>query len=133
MKIKVNEQAQKFQLTTTKGYVTGVGHEIQVGKYRFCAIPIGYHINISEVTTGVRVINISITQEIYDKTRTKEDSMKFLVEAGEKVNSIINKVGNFDELIENSKKTVVESFGEVPQPENVDIDWMTDEIGDVMH
>lgn len=133
MEIKINEQSQKFHLATTEGYVHGIGHGIQVGKYKFCAIPIGKNINISEVTTGVKVINVPITIDIYIQTSTKEDAMKFLVKVGEMVKRIISKAENIDTLIEDAKKSIVESFGEIPQPEDVDTDWIFADIGDVKH
>lgn len=133
MKIKVNEQSQKFHLATTEGYVHGIGHGIQVGKYKFCAIPIGKNINISEVTTGVKVINVPITIDIFIQTSTKEDTMKFLVKVGEMVKRIISKAENIDTLIEDAKKSIVESFGEIPQPEDVDTDWIFADISDVKH
>ncbi|MEM5646516.1 hypothetical protein AAHH72_19455 [Bacillus cereus] len=133
MEIKVNEQSQKFHLATTEGYVHGIGHGIQVGKYKFCAIPIGKNINISEVTTGVKVINVPITIDIFIQTSTKEDTMKFLVKVGEMVKRIISKAENIDTLIEDAKKSIVESFGEIPQPEDVDTDWIFADISDVKH
>lgn len=133
MEIKVNEQTQKFHLATTEGYVHGIGHGIQVGKYNFCAIPIGKNINISEVTTGVKVINVPITIDIFTQTSTKEDAMKFMVKVGEMVERIISKAENIDILIEDAKKSIVESFGEIPQPEDVDTDWIFADISDVKH
>ncbi|HDR3899171.1 TPA: hypothetical protein QCO88_001676 [Bacillus cereus] len=133
MEIKVNEQTQKFHLATTEGYVHGIGHGIQVGKYKFCAIPIGKNINISEVTTGVKVINVPITIDIFTQTSTKEDAMKFMVKVGEMVERIISKAENIDILIEDAKKSIVESFGEIPQPEDVDTDWIFADISDVKH
>lgn len=133
MKIMINEQSQKFHLATTEGYVHGIGHGIQVGKYKFCAIPIGKNINISEVTTGVKVINVPITIDIFIQTSTKEDAMKFLVKVGEMVKRIISKAENIDTLIEDAKKSIVESFGEIPQPEDVDTDWIFADISDVKH
>ncbi|MEJ9256051.1 hypothetical protein [Bacillus wiedmannii] len=133
MEIKINEQLQKFHLATTEGYVHGIGHGIQVGKYKFCAIPIGKNINISEVTTGVKVINVPITIDIFIQTSTKEDAKKFLVKVGEMVKRIISKAENIDILIEDAKKSIVESFGEIPQPEDVDTDWIFADISDVKH
>ncbi|CCW08661.1 MULTISPECIES: hypothetical protein [Bacillus] len=133
MEIKINEQSQKFHLATTEGYVHGIGHGIQVGKYKFCAIPIEKNINISEVTTGVKVINVPITIDIFIQTSTKEDAKKFLVKGGEMVKRIISKAENIDTLIEDAKKSIVESFGEIPQPEDVDTDWIFADISDVKH
>ncbi|HHI3604953.1 TPA: hypothetical protein QCU10_001472 [Bacillus anthracis] len=136
MEIKVNEQAQKFHLATNQGnWQQAIGHEIQVGKYRFCAIPIGNHINVSEVTTGIRAINVHITQEVWDETRTKEGTVKHLYKVGKRMEEVINKVGssNLDKLIEDSKKNNLEKIGEMPPIEDVDMDWMSDEVSDVTH
>lgn len=136
MEIKVNEQAQKFHLATNQGnWQPAIGHEIQVGKYRFCAVPMGYHINVSEVTTGVRAINVNITQEVWDETSTKEDTVKFLYKVGKRMEEVINKVGssNLDKLIEGSLKNNLEKIGEMPPIEDVDTDWMFEEESETVH
>lgn len=136
MEIKVNEQAQKFNLATNQGnWQQAIGHEIQVGKYRFCAVPMGYHINVSEITTGVRAINVAITQEVWDETRTKEDTVKYLYKVGKRMEEVINKVGssNLDKLIADSKKNNLEKIGEMPPIEDVDTDWMFEEESETVH
>ncbi|MBE7098150.1 hypothetical protein [Bacillus cereus] len=136
MEIKVNKQAQKFHLATNQGnWQQAIGHEIQVGKYRFCAVPMGYHINVSEITTGVRAINVAITQEVWDETRTKEDTVKYLYKVGKRMEEVINKVGssNLDKLIADSKKNNLEKIGEMPPIEDVDTDWMFEEESETVH
>lgn len=46
MEIKVNEQTQRFYPVFDE-QVPAVGHEIKVGQYRFCGIPLSNSINVS--------------------------------------------------------------------------------------
>ncbi|OWT50538.1 hypothetical protein [Bacillus sp. K2I17] len=132
MEIKVNEQTQRFYLAFEK-WEAVVGHEIKIGKYRFCAIPLSKSINISEVTSGVHAITIPIDLGIWMATSTKEDTMKFLEKAGEGLKRIIEKQSNFNELLTKQKKVAFERLGEMPPIEDVDTDWITAEISDVTH
>ena len=135
MEIKVNEQAQKFHLATATNWESLIGHEIQVGKYRFSAVPVADQINVSEVTTGFKAISLPMTQDVLIQTSTKEDTMKFLYKVGKRMESIVNKVGSsyLDNLIEDSRKLNLERIGEMPPIEDVDTDWITAEFSDVTH
>ncbi|MDA2480735.1 hypothetical protein ACS2TZ_21845 [Bacillus cereus group sp. Bce025] len=132
MKIKVNEQSQRFHLAFDE-WVPAVGHEIKVGKYRFCAIPLSDAINVSEVTSGVKAISVPINLKVWMLTSTKEDTMKFLEKVGEHLKLIIEERGNFDELLEKQKKIAFERLGEMPPIEDVDTDWITADVSDVTH
>lgn len=130
--ITVNEKAQKFYLALEK-WAPVMGHEIKIGKYRFCAIPISNRINISEVTTGARLFNIPVDLIIHHRTETKEDTIKFLYEVGESIKKIIDKQTDFDGIIYEMKQTTFERLGKMPPPEDVDIDWITEEVSDVLN
>ena len=132
MEIKVNEQAQRFYLAFDE-WVPAVGHEIKVGKYRFCAIRLSKSINISEVTSGVHAMSIPIDFRIWMATSTKEDTMRFLEKAGEGLKRILKRQSNLDELLEKNKKIAFDRLGEMPPIEDVDTDWITAEISDVTH
>ncbi|MCU5196477.1 hypothetical protein OCE52_16870 [Bacillus mobilis] len=132
MEIKVNEQTQRFYLAVDE-WVPAVGHEIKVGKYRFSAIPLDESINISEVTSGVRAINVPMTVETWELTSTKEGTMKFLEKIGERLKQIIGKQINFDEHLEKQRKIAVERLGEMPPIEDVDTDWMFEEESETVH
>ncbi|MGR5980855.1 hypothetical protein ACT7DJ_34725 [Bacillus cereus] len=132
MEIKVNEQTQRFHLAFEK-WEPVVGHEIKVGKYRFCAIPLGKSINISEVTSGTEVISIPKSFENMMLTTTKEDSMKFFEIVGERLKDIIERKNNFDELLDKARHAAFERLGEMPPIENIDTDWIFDEVSDVLH
>ncbi|AGE75853.1 hypothetical protein P9W99_19570 [Bacillus cereus] len=132
MEIKVNEQAQRFYLAFDE-WVPAVGHEIKVGKYRFCAIPLSKSINISEVTSGVHAMSIPIDFRIWMATSTKEDTMRFLEKAGEGLKRILKRQSNLDELLKKNKKIAFDRLGEMPPIEDVDTDWITAEISDVTH
>ena len=132
MEIKVNEQAQRFYLAFDE-WVPAVGHEIKVGKYRFCAIPLSKSINISEVTSGVHAMSIPIDFRIWMATSTKEDTMRFLEKVGEHLKIIMEERGDFDELLKKQKKIAFERLGAMPPIENIDTDWIFEEESEVVH
>lgn len=103
MEIKVNEQAQRFYLAFDE-WVPAVGHEIKVGKYRFCAIQLSDSINISEVTSGIHAISIPIDSRILMATSTKEDTMRVLAKAGEGLRRILERQSNLDESLAKRKR-----------------------------
>ncbi|MBG9611695.1 hypothetical protein [Bacillus cereus] len=132
MEIKVNEQFQRFHLAFDK-WVPAVGHEIQVGKYRFCAIPVRDAIYVSEVTSGVKAISVPINLRVWMLISTQEETLKFLEKVGEHLKRLIEERGNFDELLETQKKTAFERLGKMPPIEDVDTDWLIAERSDVIH
>ncbi|MFS0882887.1 hypothetical protein [Metabacillus niabensis] len=132
MKIEVNDKTKKFYLATDK-WKPVVGHEIKVGKYKFCAIPINDFVNVSEVTSGAKVFNIPMTSEIIIGTQSKDDSMRFLKKIGESLSRIISSIDNFDTHIEKMKKIAFERLGEMPPIENVDMDWVFEDVSDVLN
>lgn len=119
MKITVNEQPQTFWLAFPDKWVEGTGHEIKVGKYRFSAVPVTgrfglLQINVSEVTTGTRVMTIPIDPIIYYSTETKEQSLEYFHHIGKRLKKIIEKV-NMDEHLKNARKRIAETHGEMPE------------------
>ncbi|MCM3413549.1 hypothetical protein [Metabacillus litoralis] len=132
MEITVNEQTQKFYLALDR-WVDVVGHEITIGKYRFCAIPIKDHINVSEVTTGAKVYNIPVDLTIALLTQTKEDTIQFLYKVGESVKRIIEKQDDFDAVLADMKKIAFERLGDMPPIENVDTDWVIEDESEVLN
>ncbi|MEC5422378.1 hypothetical protein QGM71_02590 [Virgibacillus sp. C22-A2] len=121
MNITVNEQAQMFQLATDKGWVPQAGHGIKVGKYQFCAIPKGDVINVSEATTGAKIMNIPVDSSIYLLTSTKEDSIKFFHQVGESIKRIIDKQDDFDGMLILMREMAFEKLGEMPPIEDVEV------------
>ncbi|MFV1457175.1 hypothetical protein [Bacillus mycoides] len=132
MEIKVNEQTQRFYLAFDE-WVPAVGHEIKVGQYRFCAIPLSDSINVSEVTSGVKAISVPVNLKVWMLTSTKEDTMRFLEKVGEQLKLIMETRGNFDELLKKQKKIAFERLGEMPPIENADTDWIFEEESEVVH
>ncbi|MDF9626831.1 hypothetical protein P5775_29555 [Bacillus cereus] len=132
MEIKVNEQTQRFYLAFDE-WVPAVGHEIKVGQYRFCAIPSSKFINISEVTSGVKIINIPLSIELIMVTATKEGTMQFLEKFGESLKRKIESMKDFDEQLAQMKKRSLDLLGEMPSIEDVDTDWIFDEVSNVLH
>lgn len=132
MEIKVNEQTQHFYLAFDE-WVPAVGHEIKVGQYRFCAIPSSKCINISEVTSCVKIINIPLSIELIMVTATKEGTMQFLEKFGESLKRKIESMKDFDEQLAQMKKRTLDFLGEMPSIEDVDTDWIFDEVSNVLH
>jgi|SRR5579875_337284 len=131
MEIKVNEQAQRFYLANKK-WEPVVGHEIKVGSYSFCAIPLSNSINVSEVTTGAKVMSIPMTWEIYVETVTKEDSIKFFHKIGELLERIIEGT-NFDSQLEEMRKIAFDRLGKMPPIENIDEEFILADVSDVVN
>jgi hypothetical protein len=132
MDIKVNEQAQQFHLALKK-WTPVMGHEIKIGKYRFCAIPIGNQINISEVTTGAKVFNIPVDLTIHLITETKEGTIEFLYKVGDSIKRIVDKQPDFDGVLSEMKKTAFERLGEMPPIQDVDTDWIFEDQSEVLN
>jgi hypothetical protein len=132
VKITVNEQTQRFYLALNK-WEPAVGHEIKVGKYQFCAIPFSKGINISEVTSGVKVLTIPMTIEIMMVTASKEETLFFLEKLGKQLENLIERTNKFDEQLEKMKKLAIEKLGKKPPSEKVDTDWIFADVSDVLN
>ncbi|MFP7702177.1 hypothetical protein [Bacillus sp. C15] len=130
MKVTVDKQTKKFYLafnthnSKRNKWVPAVGHEIQVGKYRFCAIPSFDHINVSEVTTGLQFLKVPITSKIYQMTTNKEDTLKLFESVGEDLIRIINRHSTavIDKSLIEQRKDIFNKFGEMPPIEVFDIE-----------
>ncbi|MGG3652556.1 hypothetical protein ABES36_14125 [Bacillus pseudomycoides] len=132
MEIKVNEQTQRFYLAFEK-WEPAVGHEIKIGQYSFCAIPLSKSIDISEVTSGAKIISIPMSLELMMVTATKEGTMQFLKKFGERLKRKIGSIKDFDEQLKKMQKTAFDRLGVMPPIENVDTDWIFDEESEVVH
>ncbi|WJV32001.1 hypothetical protein QTG56_25650 (plasmid) [Rossellomorea sp. AcN35-11] len=132
MKISVNEQTQTFYLACLE-WVPTVGHEIRVGDYRFCALPLESGINISEVTSGMRVLKLPMSEEVHTITETKEGSMIYFLKVGERIKRLIEGMKDFDKHLSEMVKTSVERLGEMPPIEDYDSDWIFAEQSDILN
>lgn len=133
MEVTVNEQAQRFYLAALKlnKWEPVVGHEIKVGNYRFCAVPVGNYINVSEVTTGAKLFNIPVDFTIHLITETKEDSIHFFYKVGDSIKRIIEKQADFDGMLVDMKKQANDRLGEMPEIEDVDDILITSPLGPI--
>ncbi|MGY0692964.1 hypothetical protein ACW2QC_09275 [Virgibacillus sp. FSP13] len=120
MNIIVNEQPQQFYLAAKK-WVMVVGHEIKVGKYRFCAIPLGKQVNVTEVTSGAKVYNIPVNFTIDLMTETKEGAIDFFYQVGKSIERIIEKQDDFDAMIADMKQTAFNLLGEMPEIKDAEV------------
>ncbi|WP_088005626.1 hypothetical protein [Indiicoccus explosivorum] len=132
MKVTVNEQTQRFYLAFEK-WEPAVGHEIKVGKYQFCAIPSGSHINISDVSSGVKVFDIPMNLEVMMQTGTKEGTIQFLGKVGNGLVRLIKSTPDFDKQLVKMKKVAVDRLGEKPFVEDIDTDWIFEPESDVVN
>lgn len=122
MKVAVNEQVQRFPLATEDGWKGAVGHEITVGKYTFCATPLGETIRISEVSTGRRVNDIPITLTILSMTFDKKSTIDYYKNIGEALRVMIDNRTDFDEVIEQMKQETIKLLGKTPPIENINVE-----------
>lgn len=126
MEIKVNEQTQLFYLACKDKWQPVVGHEIEVGKYKFCAIPTVNVLNVSEITTGMKFYELPMNDFVWWEMETKEKAMKFLEKVGESLRRLIEKTADFDKRIEEGRKANLKQLGEMPEIENVDLKEMAE-------
>lgn len=132
MKITVNEQPQRFYLATEKLWKPMVGHEIRVGKYRFCAIPMDGYINITEVTSGLQIVEIPMSLGVTIETVTKEGAISWLYKVGESLLKIV-RMKDYDKQLEKMKKMTIEKLGDMPPIEDVDMDWIFEDESGVLN
>ncbi|HDR3524068.1 TPA: hypothetical protein QCN93_004781 [Bacillus pacificus] len=132
MKIEVSKKTKCFYLAFDK-WVAAVGHEIKIGKYRFCAVPASKGVNISEVTSGAKVLYVPMSVELYLLGSTKKGFVKALEKYAEVIKEKIEKEHNFDELITSMQQKSVSKLGEMPPIESIDIDLMFAESSGVLH
>ena len=132
MDIKVNEQTQRFYLAFEE-WKPVTGHEIRVGKYRFCAIPLSQKINISEVTSGSKIFDVPLYEQVLPLVDTHENAMIFFYQLGNRIQRIIEKNPDFDKKLSVMKSYMVEKLGEMPPIENVETDWIFEEESNVKH
>ncbi len=124
MKITVNEQLQQFYLATDI-WRKAVGHEIKVGKYRFCSIPTKTGINVSEVSSGARLLEIPYSDNIIQLAEDKDGAIELFYEIGESIERIIGEQINFDAAIKGLKKIAFDKLGEMPEIKNVEVGQWT--------
>lgn len=127
MKTTVNEQLQKFWLAFPEGWIEAGGHEIKVGKYRFSAVPVTsknklIEVNVSEVTSGMRVMTVPVDPLTMLFLGTKEGTIEYFYHIGEKIKKIIGKIDNMDERIESARKRNMEKLGEMPPIKNINLE-----------
>lgn len=116
MRITVDEDMKTFYLACDER-TQAIGHGIQVGKYQFCAIPTQKEINVSEVTTGMKIIGIPMNLNILLQTETKEETMIFFFKIGRFLEIEIGRHSNFDTLLKQERKRTAKKLGEMPEIE----------------
>ena len=129
MNISVNEKTQQFYLALNE-WEPVTGHGITVGDYRFCAIPAGKVINVSEVTSGCKVVTFPMTIGVTLSTATKEDALQFFHKIGEYLKRIIKSHKNFGNEVERMRKVAFEKLGAMPPITDNDIDWIFEDESD---
>ena len=120
MNITVNEQPQCFYLAFDK-WQEAFGHEIRMGKYSFCAIPMENVINVTEVTSGARLYEIPVDFDTRLLTQTKEEAIQYFYTIGETVKRIIESKNNLDEELAMLKQIAFDGLGKMPEIVDVNI------------
>lgn len=133
--IFVKEQTEEFPLAFDKGWKKAVGHRITVGEFNFCATPVKEEIIISEVTSGVKLYSIPLTDELDEQTAEFECAITFFEEVGQNLKRFITKYGfkNFSKHVEKARKQALETCGEMPEVKEIDTSWIREEISEVKH
>lgn len=133
--VQVSEDAEEFCLAFPDEWVKVGGHSITIGKHQFSAVPFENHFRISEVTSGAKVVDIPVPEEI----QSFEETMLYLetVVVIELINLIIkvnqNNPNRFDQEVELYRKRSIESLGEKPQTEKINMEFMTADISEVLN
>ncbi|HLR91695.1 MAG TPA: hypothetical protein VK048_01380, partial [Atopostipes sp.] len=103
---------------TEEKWISGAGHEIRVGKYRFSAVPVSTGIIVSELNTGHRVHKFTLTPDVvmYDKA----ELMDHFMELGKDIKKIIDSVDSvdFEKMLQDAQKRN-EKLGPMPGIEDV--------------
>ena len=121
MKIKVNEQPQRFYLAMNK-WVPAVGHGMQVGDIQLCAIPMGKVINISEVSSGTKLTTYKLDIVDWFETEEKEGFLNLLQRIGESLVTGLSKIDHIDAEIKKMRKVAIDKLGPMPVIEDVDVE-----------
>lgn len=128
MEITVIEKPKRFWLAKKSideekySWEPAIGHEIQVGVFRFFVAPIDNEfLNVSEVTTGLKVFEMKLTTLDLLFTETKEETMEFYRGViGVKLKSIIDKMPNFKERLNQEREKQKAFFGDMPEIDDFD-------------
>ena len=129
MNIIIDDQPKRFYLAFNSRWIPAVGHEIRIGKYRFCVIIIKKTVNISEITSGTKVLEIPLNFAIFLRTETKEDALQFYKEVSERLlKLVIQNSAVLDERIKTIRQEAVSRLGEIPIVEIINIDWLEADI-----
>lgn len=120
MEIQVNDQPQRFYLALDY-WAPVVGHEISIGKYRFCAIPMSKEINVSEVTSGNKVISIPIDNKFMGITGNKENTLLFFESIGRVLAKKLITYPGFKEKLEEGRLNTIAKLGPMPPIQNVTV------------
>ena len=119
MKVTVNGQLQTFWLAHNDGWKKAVGHGVRVGEYQFCVIPLQGKLNVTEVTTGLRAMQLPIYPWEYDFMSDKASVIEYIREAiGEELAQRIPKYKDFSSSLKKQQKAQFERLGERPPVED---------------
>lgn len=121
MEIKVNEQPQRFYLAMNK-WEPAIGHGIQIGDMQLCAIPMGEIINISEVTSGAKLMRYKLNIIEWLEVADPEGFLNYLQRVGEDLVKRLSKHKDLNQQVENLRAIAFEKLGPMPAIEDVDIE-----------
>lgn len=121
MKVKINEQPQRFYLAKDKWF-PAVGHGIQIGDFQLCAVPMDGIINISEVTSGGKLMRYKLNIIEWLETSDQEGFLTYLQRVGEDLVKRLSKHKDLNQQIEKLRAIAFEKLGPMPAIEDVDIE-----------
>lgn len=129
--VKVHEQEKTFYLAAD-GWIPMAGHEITIGKHRFCATPNGDALQnviiISEVTSGAKLTAIKL--DFFDLIVMDDKSkyMEFLRLKARKLADLLSARKDLDDQIEKMKLLAISKFGPKPPTEIIDFEEELDRM-----
>lgn len=127
MKVKVNEQPQRFYLAMESNWLPAVGHRIQIGDVQVCAIPMDDIINITEVTSGARMMRYKLGINEWLEVADPEGFLNYLQRVGEDLVKRLSKHSNLAQQIEKLRAIAFERLGQMPAIEDVDIEKLLED------
>lgn len=123
MEVIVNDQLQKFWLATEDGWVDAVGHALHLDDIHLCVVAYDNKINVSEVTTGMRVAEKELSFMDLLNLQEKEDVMAYYNKIGQQISQQFSgKLPAIKQRIDERSKVTQSRLGTPPPIEDVDME-----------
>ncbi|MCG3089155.1 hypothetical protein [Sporosarcina cyprini] len=123
MEVIVKDQLQKFWLATEEGWIDAIGHSIHIDDIHLCVVAYDNKINVSEVTTGMRVAEKELSFTDLLNLQEKEDVMAYYNKIGRQISQLFSgKLPAIKQRIDERRKVTHTRLGTQPPIEDVDME-----------